>query len=49
MIEDVINKLPSSKTFDNQKIKDTLTPSLAVVIPARYKSSRFLEETLSKN
>lgn len=48
MIEDVINKLPSSKTFDNQKIKDTLTPSVAVVIPARYKSSRFPGKPLAK-
>ena len=40
-IEDVLLDIPESKSFDNKKLDGVLDPKVAIVIPARYKSSRF--------
>jgi len=40
-IEDVILGIEDSLKYDFTKIKDKLEPKVAIVIPARYKSTRF--------
>ena len=47
-IEDVMLNIPSSESFDINKISDVMLPKVAVVIPARYKSSRFPGKPLAK-
>lgn len=40
-IEDILVGIEDSSSFDLSKIQDAMTPKVAVVIPARYQSSRF--------
>lgn len=47
-IEDVLLDIPESKSFDNKKLDGVTKPKVAVVIPARYKSSRFPGKPLAK-
>lgn len=47
-IEDVLLNIENSVSYDEDKIKDAMTPKVAVVIPARYKSSRFPGKPLAK-
>ena len=47
-IEDILNSLDNSQAYDALKIRDILNPKVAVVIPARYKSSRFPGKPLAK-
>lgn len=47
-IEDILLEIPESKSFDKDKINHVLQPKVAVVIPARYKSSRFPGKPLAK-
>lgn len=47
-IESVLLSLPSPQSFDSSAIEDKLVPKVAVVIPARYKSSRFPGKPLAK-
>jgi 3-deoxy-manno-octulosonate cytidylyltransferase (CMP-KDO synthetase) len=47
-IEDIMLSIDSSDVFDINNIKDVLKPKVAVVIPARYKSSRFPGKPLAK-
>jgi 3-deoxy-manno-octulosonate cytidylyltransferase (CMP-KDO synthetase) len=47
-IEDVLLSLDNPKNFDQSKIQDKMVPKVAVVIPARYKSSRFPGKPLAK-
>lgn len=47
-IEDILLEIPKSKSFDKDKINHVLQPKVAVVIPARYKSSRFPGKPLAK-
>jgi 3-deoxy-manno-octulosonate cytidylyltransferase (CMP-KDO synthetase) len=47
-IEDIILRIEDSTSYDYSKIEDQLKPKVAVVIPARYKSSRFPGKPLAK-
>tara|TARA_B110000902_G_C14236299_1_gene560780 strand:- start:65 stop:1771 length:1707 start_codon:yes stop_codon:yes gene_type:complete len=47
-IEDVLLSIENSESYDYSKIEKTLKPKIAVVIPARYKSSRFPGKPLAK-
>jgi len=47
-IENVILSIEDSTTYDYSKIEEHLNPKVAVVIPARYKSSRFPGKPLAK-
>ena len=47
-IEDVLLDIPESVSFDEKKLDGVLEPKVAVVIPARYKSSRFPGKPLAK-
>ena len=47
-IEDVMMNIESPEKFDVEKIEDVMKPKVAVVIPARYKSSRFPGKPLAK-
>ena len=47
-IEDVLLSIEDSNTYDESKIKDKMIPKVAIVIPARYKSSRFPGKPLAK-
>ncbi len=47
-IEDVLLSIKDSNTYEESKIKSKMIPKVAVVIPARYKSSRFPGKPLAK-
>ena len=47
-IEDILMGIKDSQSFDVSKIEEAMTPKVAVVIPARYKSSRFPGKPLAK-
>ena len=47
-IEDIILSIEDPVVFDYAKIKDKMEAKVAVVIPARYKSSRFPGKPLAK-
>ena len=47
-IEDILMNIEDGLNFDIEKIKDKMVPKVAVVIPARYKSSRFPGKPLAK-
>ena len=47
-IEDVMMNIESPETFNIGKIEEVMKPKVAVVIPARYKSSRFPGKPLAK-
>ena len=47
-IEDILLDIPDSLRFDSEKIEEVIEPKVAVVIPARYKSSRFPGKPLAK-
>lgn len=47
-IEDILMGIKDGLSFDIEKIKDKMVPKVAVVIPARYKSSRFPGKPLAK-
>ena len=47
-IEDILMNIEDGLNFDIEKIKDKMIPKVAVVIPARYKSSRFPGKPLAK-
>lgn len=47
-IEDILMSIEDGLSFDMEKIKDKMVPKVAVVIPARYKSSRFPGKPLAK-
>jgi len=47
-IEDILLDIEDSTSYDYSKIEDQLKPKVAVVIPARYKSSRFPGKPLAK-
>ena len=47
-IEDILLSIPDSLSFDSGKIQEMIEPKVAVVIPARYKSSRFPGKPLAK-
>jgi len=47
-IQDILLQIKNPLTFDKTKIKDQMVPKVAVVIPARYKSSRFPGKPLAK-
>ena len=47
-IEDVLLDISDSQTFDSKKLEEVTKPKVAVVIPARYKSSRFPGKPLAK-
>jgi len=47
-IENIITGIENSTTFDASKIEDKMKPKVAVIIPARYKSSRFPGKPLAK-
>lgn len=47
-IEDILMGIGDGLSFDIEKIKDKMVPKVAVVIPARYKSSRFPGKPLAK-
>lgn len=47
-IEDILMNIEDGLSFDIEKIKDKMVPKVAVVIPARYKSSRFPGKPLAK-
>ena len=47
-IEDILLSIPDPLRYDFDKIKDKMEPKVAVVIPARYKSSRFPGKPLAK-
>ena len=47
-IEDILMNIEDSSKFDMTKIADQMVPKVAVVIPARYKSSRFPGKPLAK-
>ena len=47
-IEDVMMNIESPERFDVEKIEGVMKPKVAVVIPARYKSSRFPGKPLAK-
>jgi len=47
-IEDVMMNIESPETFNISKIEEVMKPKVAVVIPARHKSSRFPGKPLAK-
>jgi 3-deoxy-manno-octulosonate cytidylyltransferase (CMP-KDO synthetase) len=47
-IEDILLNIENAESYDYSKIEKTLKPKIAVVIPARYKSSRFPGKPLAK-
>jgi len=47
-IEDILVNIEDSSRFDQSKIEEQMQPKVAVVIPARYKSSRFPGKPLAK-
>lgn len=47
-IEDILLGIEDSTSYDYSKIEEQLKPKVAVVIPARYKSSRFPGKPLAK-
>lgn len=47
-IEDVLLSIDNAESFNVSKIEDKMVPKVAVVIPARYKSSRFPGKPLAK-
>lgn len=47
-IEDVLTSIEDSSSFEISKIEHAMSPKVAVVIPARYKSSRFPGKPLAK-
>jgi 3-deoxy-manno-octulosonate cytidylyltransferase (CMP-KDO synthetase) len=47
-IEDILVNIEDSNSFDQSKIEEQMQPKVAVVIPARYKSSRFPGKPLAK-
>ena len=47
-IEDILLSIPEPLRYEFNKIKDQMHPKVAVVIPARYKSSRFPGKPLAK-
>lgn len=47
-IQDILLQIEDPLTFDKTKIEDQMVPKVAVVIPARYKSSRFPGKPLAK-
>ena len=47
-IEDVLLSIDQPVSFSKYKVEKSLTPRVAVVIPARYKSSRFPGKPLAK-
>jgi len=47
-IEDILCSIEDSVSYDFSKIESHLIPKVAVVIPARYKSSRFPGKPLAK-
>jgi len=47
-IENIIKGLDNPETFDITKIQDKMNPKVAVIIPARFKSSRFPGKPLAK-
>lgn len=47
-IEDVMMNIESPERFDVEKIEGVMKPKVAVVIPARYESSRFPGKPLAK-
>jgi 3-deoxy-manno-octulosonate cytidylyltransferase (CMP-KDO synthetase) len=47
-IQNIILNLENPTSFEYDKIKDKLNPKVAVIIPARYKSSRFPGKPLAK-
>jgi 3-deoxy-manno-octulosonate cytidylyltransferase (CMP-KDO synthetase) len=47
-IEDILLSIPDPLRYEFDKIKDKMEPKVAVVIPARYKSSRFPGKPLAK-
>lgn len=48
MIENIIHDISNPQLFDIKNIEDKMKPTVAVVIPARYKSSRFPGKPLAK-
>lgn len=47
-IQDILLQIKNPLTFDKTKIEEQMVPKVAVVIPARYKSSRFPGKPLAK-
>lgn len=47
-IQDILLQIEDPLTFDKAKIEAQMVPKVAVVIPARYKSSRFPGKPLAK-
>lgn len=47
-IEDILLSIPDALRYDFSKIEPKMQPKVAVVIPARYKSSRFPGKPLAK-
>jgi 3-deoxy-manno-octulosonate cytidylyltransferase (CMP-KDO synthetase) len=47
-IEDILLNIEDSSRFSSNKIEQQMQPKVAVVIPARYKSSRFPGKPLAK-
>ena len=47
-IEDVLLDITSPEIFDKKKLEGVVNPKIAVVIPARFKSSRFPGKPLAK-
>lgn len=47
-IEDILLNIEDSSRFNSNKIEQQMQPKVAVVIPARYKSSRFPGKPLAK-
>ena len=47
-IEDILLDIPDSKTFDSKLLEEVIKPKVAIVIPARYKSTRFPGKPLAK-
>lgn len=47
-IESIINSIENPERFDLSKLESMMEPKVAVVIPARYKSSRFPGKPLAK-
>ena len=47
-IENILTEIEDPVNFDFSKIEDKIKPKVAVIIPARYKSSRFPGKPLAK-
>ena len=47
-IESILSEIEDPETFDITKIQDKINPKVAIIIPARFKSSRFPGKPLAK-